>query len=111
MSDLEDRKQVVHYIANYFTVIRVKAQTDEIIEGLKCLGIDELIKCYPFIMYHLFISQPEPLTSESVFNLFLARLSPEGSNKREDEEQIIMYWNYLLELIECKLMFIIMKYS
>ncbi len=68
--DQEDRKRVVQSIANYFTVIRVKAQTDEIIEGLKCLGIDELIKCYPSTMYRLFISQPEPLTSESIFYLF-----------------------------------------
>ncbi len=101
----EERKGVVQSIANYFTIVRVKAQIDQMIDGMKCLGIDELLKCYPSTMYRLFISQPVPLTSESMFNLFLARLSPEGSNKRENEEQIIVYWNYLLELIECKFMF------
>ena len=54
-------------------------------------------------MHHLFISQPVPLTSESMFNLFLSRLTPEGYNKREDEEQIVIYWNHFLELIKCKL--------
>ena len=106
LSSLEDRKQIVQSITNYFTVVRVKAQIDQIMDGLKCLGIDELIKSYPSTMHRLFISRPEPLTSDSVFNLFQSKLSPEGSNRREDEEQMVMYSNYYLELIGCKLFFL-----
>ena len=105
LSSLEDRKQIMQSITNYFTVVRVKAQIDQIMDGLKCLGIDELIKSYPSTMHRLFISRPEPLTSDSVFNLFQSRLSPEGSTRREDEEQMVVYWNYFLELIGYKLFF------
>ena len=86
LSGLEDRKQIVQSTANYFTVVRVKAQIDQIVDGLKCLEINELIKSYPASMHRLFVSQPEPLTSDSVFNLFQSKLSPLGSNRREDEE-------------------------
>ena len=53
-------------------------------------------------MHKLFIFKPVPLTSEFMFSLFETRFSPEGSNRREDEEQIIMYWVHFLEIIECK---------
>lgn len=101
---LENRKHIVQSISNYFTVVRVKAQIDQLYEGMKCLGIDELFKAYPSTMHHLFVSQPQPLTSDSMMFLFQPVLSPEGSNRREDEEQLIMYWVHFLELIGCKLL-------
>ena len=72
----------------------MKAQIDQIMDGWKCLGIDELIKSfksYPSKMHRLFTSRPEPLTSDSLFDMFQSKLSPLGSNQREDEEQVVVY--------------------
>ncbi len=102
LSRLEDRKQIVQSTATYFTVVKVKAQIDQIMDGWKCLGIDELIKSYPSKMHQLLVSRPEPLTSDTLFDQFQSNLSPLGSNRREDEEQMIVYWNHFLELIGCK---------
>ena len=45
----------------------------------------------PRAMQKLFLSRPVPLTSDYILGLFETRFSLEGSNRREDEEQIMMY--------------------
>ena len=35
-----------------------------------------------------------------MLDLFTTRFSPEGANRQEDEEQIVMYWVNLIEPIE-----------
>ena len=54
-------------------VVRVKAQLAKMIDGLKTLGIYDLIKA-------------NPRTSDVMINLVQMRFSLEGSNRREDEE-------------------------
>ena len=100
--ELSDRDRIVQSLATHFTIVRVKAQIDQMIEGLNTLGIYDLIKANPRIMHKLFISQPEPITSDFMLNLFQTRFSPEGSNRREDEEQVVMYWVHFIDMIECK---------
>ena len=56
-------------------------------------------------MKKLFIhSMTNLLTADEVYSLFQPKLSPEGSNRREFEEQAIMYWLQYLQTIEsaCK---------
>lgn len=105
-STLSDRDCIVQFFAKHFTVVRVKAQLDQMIDGLKALGIYDLIKANPRSMHKLFTSKPAPITSD-VINLFQMRFSPEGSNRREDEEQVVMFWVHFLEMIECKSNYII----
>ena len=97
---LSDRDRIVLSLANYFTVVVVKAYIDQIVDGLKVLGISELIKANPRTMHKLFVTQPVSLTSDYMLNLFTTRFSPEGANRREDEEQIVMYWVNFIERIE-----------
>ena len=99
---LEDRPRIVQLIANYFTVVRVKAQIDQIVDGFKCVGVDELIKSNPQSFRNLFITQPEPVTAELLLKLFTTNFSLEGSNSREDEELVMLYWVNFLEVINCK---------
>ena len=82
--------------------MRVKAQIDQIIDGLNTLGIYDLIKANPHTMHKLLVSRPEPISSDFMLNLFQTRFSLEGSNRREDEEQVVMYWVHFLDMIECK---------
>ena len=50
----------------------------------------------------LFTSNPKPLTADFMIDLFQSRFSPECSNRREDEEQIWMYWVDFIERIDGK---------
>ena len=51
---------------------------------------------------HVFVTQIEP-TSDFMVNLFEIKFSPGGSNRREDEEQVVMYWIHFIEMIDSKL--------
>ena len=78
----------------------IEAYIDQILDGLKALGISELIKANPHAMHKLFVSQPVPLTADYMLDLFTTRFSPEGANRRENEEQTVMYWINFIERIE-----------
>ena len=80
----------------------MKAQLDQTIDGLNVLGIYELIKANPRAMHKLLVSKPVPMTSDFIMDLFQTRFSAEGSNRREDEELVMMYWVHFLEMIECE---------
>ena len=50
----------------------------------------------------LYTSLP-PLTWENLYNLLPARMSVDGSNKRECEEAVMMRWIKLTQIIESEL--------
>lgn len=60
-----DRNEFVQSLAGYFTVVNVKAQIDQLTQGLRVLGVLEL-----FIY-----SEPEHMTADAVLALFSPRLS------------------------------------
>ena len=99
-----DRDKIVQSLASYFTVVKVKAQIDQLVEGLCVLGILDLVRANPCKARELFIySKPEAMTADAVIYLFTPRLSPAGSNTREDEEQMVILWANFVQMIECKL--------
>ena len=99
---LADRDRIVQSIANYFTVIRVKAQIDQLSDGLKALGVLDIMKGNPHSMRELFLAKPKPITADGMINLFEVRFSPVGSNRREDEEAVVLQWIHLIQLIDGK---------
>lgn len=99
---LTARDRIVQSLATHYTVVRVKAQLDQMIEGLHTLGIYEVLKANPHMMQELFLSQPKTISSDFMLDMFDTRFSPDGSNRREDEEQVVMYWCHFIEMIECK---------
>ena len=50
-----------NFFAKHFTIVRVKAQLDQMIDGLKLL-IYDLIKANPCSMHKLFTTKPAPIT-------------------------------------------------
>ena len=50
-------------------------------------------------MHKLFLQRPV-LNADYMLDLFNPRLSAPGTNRREDEEQLIMYWINFIEMIE-----------
>ena len=98
---LAERDQIVQSLATHYTVIAVKAQLDQIVEGLKVLGVYDLIKTHPSAMYNMLISLPKKNSTTTMIDLFQQPVfSEEGSIRREQEEQIVMFWVQFLYLIE-----------
>ena len=52
---LENRNEIVQVMANYHTLVKVKAQIDQFLDGLRSLLIDEEIQRYPELMQPLFV--------------------------------------------------------
>ena len=99
---LTDCARVVQSLASHYVVVGVKAQLDQIVTGLSSLGVYDLIKANPRTMHKLLTLRPKLLTSDSMIDLFETKLSPVGSNRREDEELLVMFWMDYLGRIEGK---------
>ena len=80
----------------------MKAELDDLAKGLGELGILSLLRKHPVTMRALFVATHDILTAEIVQDLFKPDYSPSGSNQREREEEIIMYWINFLQEIEGK---------
>ena len=100
--ELCDRSQIVQSIATYYFIVRVKAHLDQMIEGLGVLGLHGLIKANPCAFRNMLMAAPVKLDADYILNLFITKFSDTGSNRRDVEEQTMMYWVHFIELIECK---------
>ena len=91
---------IVRSIALHFTIFSVKAELDQIIQGLHEGGMfwdDEETKQ----LVHLFCENKESdkastLTAVQFQRLFPPILSPSGSNRRDLEEEMLLHWSYFL---------------
>lgn len=98
-----DRDRIVQAFATHFTIITVKAELDQMTEGLKALGVLQLIHSNPKKMRQLFVRESKvKLTADILMDIFRFNLSPLGSNTRECEETVIMHWVNYLQMIEGK---------
>ena len=60
---VSDKEEIIRVLKRYHTLIKVKAEIDQFIEGLQCLGIDHLIKEHPDLMEPLFVNKNKSLTA------------------------------------------------
>ena len=98
---LRDSMRIVKSCAAHFTIHSVKAELDQICDGLNCMGVLQLIRENPALFRPLFLPHPPaPLTADYMINLFATKFSPPGSNSREEEEAAVMKWVQLLQAIE-----------
>ena len=80
--------------------VQVKAELDDIAEGLESLEVLSLIRRNPLIMKSLFIHAKSSLTCSVLQDLFTVEFSCKGSNQRELEEETYMYWVNFLQDVE-----------
>lgn len=55
---VNDREVIAVVLKLYHTLIKVKAEIDQFVDGLRCLGIDRYIKQYPELMEPVFVNMP-----------------------------------------------------
>ena len=82
-----------------FMQSRVKAELDNLQEGLEELGVLSLLLDNPRILRQLFLAQFQCLSADLMQDLFDVQFSPLGANTIEKEEQQVLFWiNFLHEV-------------
>lgn len=99
---LEDCSRIIAALAKYYTIIKPKAQLDQIICGLKIMGVHELMMKCSKEFRKVMTSAKLILDADYIFNLFNTEFSEPGANKRDREEEAIMYWTNFIQMIECE---------
>ena len=80
----------------------MKAELDQILCGLsEAHSILQLVRMNAPNMRSLFVHQTHPpFTADNVYDLLEAKFSDPGSNRREKEEAVMIFWYDLLKIIE-----------
>ena len=89
---------IVKAVCLHTTVLSVKAELDQMAEGLELFGILNLVRDHPSVMQSLFVFNPHDaqLTVDQMGALFDTTYSPQGSTKRVIEEAAFMHWDEFL---------------
>ena len=53
---LQDRDDIVSVVTTYHTIVKVKAEVDQFLDGLQSLGVHDYIKSHPDLMKPLFVA-------------------------------------------------------
>ena len=84
---IEDKAALIRYISLHYTLLYSLPHVEQFINGLKLYGLLDIIRKVPQKARVLFqICEESCLTAEIVDELFEVQFSPEGSNKRQQEE-------------------------
>ena len=79
-------------------VLRVKAEIDQIAEGLELFNVLRLIRKYPTKIQEMFICDPHcKPTLDEMTMLFQPKYSNDQSSRKVIEEASVMYWNEFLQ--------------
>lgn len=96
--ELWDRDRIVQTLANYYTVVSAKVQIDQLVSGLDTLGVIDQEPTRVEAGSCIFTFKP--MTADDIITLFQLSLSPQGSNKREEEEAVVILWIHFIQAIE-----------
>lgn len=95
-----DRDTIISSLCLHSVILMSKAELDQLIDGLKCLEILELLRSNPCVSHKLFVrSTANILTVEYIYDLFSPSLSSVMSNTRDKEEAQLFNWSNFLQLI------------
>ena len=71
-------------------------------EGLRVMGVLEVIQANPNKTVNLLVYKKENMSADKIISLFTPQLSAVGSNLRDEEEHTILLWVHFVQLIESK---------
>lgn len=95
-----DKQKVVDAMCLHYSILVSLAELEQLRRGLAIQKFDSLMESFPQPLRKAFQPPTCEITSEYVQDLFVALLSPVGSNKRSVEEAIMMMWIRYLQCLE-----------
>ena len=101
---LEDKEVMVQAIIKHSCIFSVKAELDQIREGMDLLRLLGIFKRYPKAFLPLFLQCDKVITAVFMQDLFRIPFSPMGSNIREREETTSLHWIQFLNDVEAGLL-------
>ena len=107
---IDDKEALAKSLAMNFVINSQKAELDQIRDGFDCLNFSGLVQVHPSLLQPLFVaSGRQNPTAAMLLDLFYVDFSPQGSNRRPREEEIILHWNYYISELEgtCIYMYIV----
>lgn len=98
---MEDKDDLIRCISLHYLLLSGLVELEQFIEGLKLSGLLDLIRQHPKKARHLFMPSSENrVTAEKLDALFDCIFSPEGSNKRAQEEAVALNFSLYLDAVE-----------
>lgn len=98
---LEHIPMLIKAICIHSAVVPIKAELDQLSEGLKLFHLIDIVRKWPQKMKELFTCSPNTkLNAQEMIRLFEIELSPIGSNSRQLEEATVIHWNEFLQEVE-----------
>ncbi len=98
---LRDKEHIIASISMHFCVYSCKVELDEMRRGLLSLNFIGAMNGNPSLKaLFKFNAEAQTLTAEEVEKLFVPLFSPQGSNKRSKEEQVMMHFLEFLQDLE-----------
>ena len=101
---LSDQVRIIDCMCKHFSILTIKAELDQILCGLSStLNVLYLLREHPKSFHPLLVYNPvERLSGDMIYKLFITVLSPDGSNRRDAEELVVMWWVDMIYHIEGK---------
>lgn len=96
LARLEQKDEIIQAMMKHSCIFSVKAELDQVKEGLDELNLPSIIGQCPKGFLSLFLKSDKCLTAASLQDLYRVTFSPEGSNNREKEMETILFWVRLL---------------
>ena len=101
----DDISSICQMVRIHSSVLPVKAELDQIKEGLSLFSVAGFISQSPSMLKELFVSRVQPLALSltNFLELIEYKYSSIGLNMREREESTTMHWNELLIEVDNKM--------
>ena len=99
-----EKQQVVNAMCLHYSVLVSLAELEQLRRGLAVQKFDSLMESFPQLLRKAFQPYQCKITSVYIQDLFVAGLSPVGSNKRPVEEAIMMMWIHYLQYLEGRIL-------
>ena len=92
---------IISVIAKHYAVLNSKAELDQMLCGMSdTLHVLDMVREFPQMRSLFVFNERPPLTADKMYDLIPAVLSPVGNNQRDVEEEIMMQWIEILNIIE-----------
>lgn len=100
-ASLENVPDIVKAVCLQTTLLNVKAELDQMVEGLKLFDVISLLRQHPLKFKSLFVFDPvdSVLTVDQMVVLFDVVYSPQGSSKRVSEEASCTGMSFFMTLL------------